>query len=230
MAESSYPFDNANTTETQYSELFKRLQDSGVWAGSDPDELKVIPDAGLALTVNPGFGYIRGHVYINDAPLSVAVDAGDANPRIDLIILRLDPTANSVTATVLKGSPLASPVAPALAQTGAGIYEMELARVAVAASTASIGSGNITDNRPYMGTANGFWTTSRRPTTPRLGKQGFNVTLGYSEEWDGTAWKPAGQPDLIDATTLNGRKIYDGTVAPIAAFGNDGDLFAVWLA
>ena len=225
MAETSYPFDGEDTTESEFSAFFRKLQATGVWAHPDDFALQVVPDTGLDVTVNAGFAAVRGIAYNNDADLTVSIGAGDVQPRIDLIVLQLDPTANSTTVQVVAGTPATSPTAPDPTQTDTGNYEMVLARVTVPASAATISSGNITDARPYMGFVAGLWKNARRPANPRLGQLGYNIDLGYSEEWNGTAWQPAGIPAELDADTVNGHAVYTGTSAPSSSFGNVGDIY-----
>lgn len=225
MAESSYPFDSGDTTETQYSQLFRRLQNSGVWASPTATELKVSATTGLVVSVAAGFAMVRGHFYINDSAKNLTLAAGSASPRIDLIVLRLDPTANSIVAAILAGTPSATPVAPTPTQTDTGVYEVPLAQIAVAASTSSISSGNITDIRSYMGMVVGLWSTARRPSAPRIGQSGFNTDLGYSEEWNGTTWRATGLPTTIDATSVNGHGLYTGTTDPAPSFGPVGSVY-----
>jgi len=225
MAETSFPFDTVDTTETAFSQFFRRLNATGVWAHPDTLELQVAADTGLGVNITAGTALVRGHFYINDGTLPLTLSAGEAQPRIDIIVLRLDPTANSIVAAILAGTAAASPVAPALTQTDSGVYETPLAHIAVAASAATITTGNITDKRRYMAFPVGLWSTSLRPTAPRLGQQGFNTDLGYSEEWNGSTWRPAGKPTLVDADTLLGRKWYFGTTDPGSSFGAVGDIY-----
>lgn len=190
MTQTSYPFENANTTESQYSQLFRRLQFSGVSGSPSTTDLKPFGDSsGLQVKVPAGYAIVRGHAYSSDAQETLAIDAADpSNPRRDIVVLRLDPTANSVVLAIKKGTAAASPSDPSLTQTDEGTFELPLARVAVAAGATTISAGNVTDLRSFVGSQFGRWTTDTRPASPVVGTAGFNTTLGVPEYWSGSAW------------------------------------------
>lgn len=189
MAQNSWPFENIDTTETQYSLLFSEFQDSGV-AGdnSNASTIGVTVAGGMVLTVSDGFSVIRGFAYQNTADLSLTVEAADSQPRIDTVVLRLDPSTNSIVAAIKKGTPAASPSAPALTQTPDGIYELPLANILVPASVIALDPGNLTDRRQFLGSHVGLWFTASRPSSPDKGRIGYNVTTGKLEWWDGSTW------------------------------------------
>ena len=138
----------------------------------------VCGDADLAVTagaaarqvsVAAGHAFVRGattaaqavYAVWNDAAATVTVDVGDANPRYDLIAVRLrdsDPgvgnAASDVSFQVVKGTPSPTPTDPAL-PTGASW--LVLARVRIPAGFAS-GS-----------TINPTWIDDLRPRATALG-------------------------------------------------------------
>ncbi len=189
MAQTSWPFENADTTEAQYSQLFRRLQTSGVSGSPATTDLKVTGDStGMNVKVAAGYAIVRGHAYYNSAQVTLTIGAAGASPRIDTVVLRLDPTANSIVLAVVAGTPGASPVAPTLTQTDEGTFELAIGSVAVGASVSTISAGNVTDVRSYLGSQFGRWTTATRPTSPLVGTPGFNTTNSAPEYWDGSAW------------------------------------------
>jgi hypothetical protein len=136
---------------------------------------------------------VRGHYYTSDATESLSLTTADAtNDRIDTVVLRLDPTANSIILAVKPGTPAGSPVAPALVQTDAGIFEQPLADVLVPA-TAGVPS-TITDRREFMGTRLGSWDTAGRPLPAGRVLFGFNTSTGEVEYYNvnESAWEPVG--------------------------------------
>lgn len=207
MAENSWPFENIDTTETQYSLLFSEFQDNGV-AGdnSNPASIAVSVAAGMVLTVSDGFAVIRGFAYQNTADLSLTVDAADAQPRIDTVVLRLDPSVNSIVAAIKKGTAAASPSAPALTQTPDGIYELPLANILVPASVIALDPGNLTDRRQFLGSHVGLWFTASRPSSPDKGRFGYNLTTGKLEWYDGSAWSN------VLPLELSGSQFTDGSI------------------
>lgn len=217
MTQTSYPFDAANTTEAQYSQLFRRLNFTGVSGYPGDQSVQVYADStGMQVKVRIGYGMVRGHFYKNDAVVTLPITASSSNPRKDLIVLKLDPTtANSIVLAVKTGTAAPSPTDPALTQTDEDVYEFPIARVNVAASASTIAAGNVDDLRTFMGEPVGKWTTALRPSAPNTGLIGFNTTLGIAEVYNGTAWVPV-QPSSIAASLISdpqnivAGKIYSG--------------------
>lgn len=192
MAQTSWPFESIDTTETQYSTLFKRFQDNGVVGDpSSPEAISAAPTTGMNLAVTDGFAFVRGFAYQNTDNVVLTCDAATSQPRIDTVILRLDPAANSILAAVKKGTPGASPVPPALEQTSEGVYEMPLYNVLVPASSTSLDPVNFSDRREFLGYQVGVWFDDSRPAGQHRGRMGFNLTSAKFEWWTGTEWSNA---------------------------------------
>ena len=153
MAQTSWPFENIDTSETQFSQWARNIGE-GVKVGTG-DELEPYGDSsGMNVKVDSGQALIRGHYYSNSATVTLTVTAADpTNPRIDLVVLELDPSANTILLKVIAGTPAGSPVAPALVQTDAGVYQLKMAEVAVSAGATTIGALDVTDTRPFLATA-----------------------------------------------------------------------------
>lgn len=186
MAQNSFPFETQDTTETQYSQLFNELQDTGV-AGDTFDNagIAVTVGTGMGLVVSAGFAIIRGFAYENTSNLTLTADAADTtNPRIDTVILRLDPGANSIVAGIKKGTPNASPSAPALTQVPGAVWEMPLANILIPANATALDPANLTDRRAFLGSRVGLWRTISRPANPDHATFGFNITAGKFEWYD----------------------------------------------
>lgn len=219
MTSSYWPFDGTDTTETQYSQLFRRLQSDGVWGEPGDVTLKLFQGSGMTPVLKAGYAFVRGHMYYNDADLNVPFDAADATARIDRLVLRLNPTANTIVPTIVKGT--AGAGAPnAITQTDAANYDILLNEVAIGASATNILTADITDKRTFMGHVFGLWTTATRPGTavgtaaPRKGQPGFNTTTGVPEYWDGAAWK-----DFV-VTAVTAAMISSGQQALLNNVGN----------
>jgi hypothetical protein len=152
MAQTSWPFENIDTSETQFSQWARNIGE-GVKVGSG-DELEPYGDgSGMNVKVDSGQALIRGHYYSNSATVTLTVTAADpTNPRIDLVVLELDPSANAIVLKVIAGTPAGSPVAPALVQTDAGVYQLKIAEVQVDAGETAIGALDVTDTRPFLAT------------------------------------------------------------------------------
>lgn len=208
MAETSYPFSGGVTTDSQFSEMFRSVVDSGVVGSAESASLRVSGDStGLNVKVAPGFAFVRGHAYKNDSMHTLPIDPGDTQPRIDSVILRLAYGAvNACALAVKKGQPAAGGgAAPVLEQTDTGVFELLLGNVAVASSAATITSANVTDARAFTGSRWGYWGNSTRPASPRLGTAGYNHTLKSLEWWDGSGqWKSLAAPHDINGTMHTG--------------------------
>lgn len=155
MAQSSWPFENIDTSETQFSQWARNIGE-GVKTGA-LNELEVFADSsGMQVKVQSGQALVRGHYYQSTAQEVLTVTAADlTNPRIDTVVLELDPSANSIVLKVIAGTPAVTPSPTALVQTDAGIYQVKLAEVLVDAAAVTISAGKVTDSRTYIETITG---------------------------------------------------------------------------
>jgi hypothetical protein len=163
MAQVSFPWENIDTTETQF----------GRWADGITGGPGVIPKGnqlaatftGGAVTVAAGEALVRGAFYESDSPIVHSIAPTSANTRIDLIVLRLDPVANSITQEVLTGTAGVSPVAPTPTQTVGDIYEYPIYRVLVN----TFGVTGIVDQRYlFTGFASAQFTKTNTDTSITL--------------------------------------------------------------
>ncbi|MFE0104129.1 tail fiber domain-containing protein [Streptomyces sp. NPDC059009] len=211
MAITSYPFDGQAVTETQFSQMFREYQDNGVVASySSGTAFGVNAGTGMQVTVAPGLAFVRGFMVQSTATESLTIPAAGTSARVDRVVLRLDPSTNSIVLAVLQGT-AGSSTPTALTQTDTGIFEMELAQVAVGASVTSITSANITAMRPVVGMRVGSWATRTRPTSPRTGQVGYNNTTASWEFWNGTAWT-----SLVSSVTWSSLAGVPATFTPSA--------------
>ena len=191
MAEQSFPFENIDTTEAQFSEWATNFQETGVQGSPTGTELGItVTGSDLNLTIAAGQAFIRGHYYINTDDLVLAVTSAGTNTRIDIVVVELDPTANTIVTKIVEGTAVASsPTAPTLTQSATGIYQLPIATLTIPTSTVVITSGMLTDTRTFMGNRVGIWTTATRPANPTAYQTiGYNTTIEAHESWNGTAW------------------------------------------
>ncbi|MFF8845491.1 tail fiber domain-containing protein [Streptomyces sp. NPDC015127] len=203
MSISSYPFDGQAVSEGQYSYLFRELAShSGVADSVAGTGFHTYGDSsGMQVKVNPGFAVVRGHAVQSTATETVTIAAASPATRYDRVVLRLDPTANSIVLAVVQGT--SGGGVPALTQTETGIYEFPLATVTIPVGASTITSGNVVGERRFLGNTVGGWTTATRPVNPRTGRLGLNVSTNSWEYWDGTQWKDLAP--TITWTTIEGR-------------------------
>ena len=189
MAITAFPFDGQDTTEAQYSTFFRELQDSGVIGGFGDASLRVTADStGMQVKIAPGSAILRGHCLISTTVETRVIAAAGTQPRVDAVVARLDPATDSITFIVLPGAPSTNPAPPTLQQTDTGQWDLLLALVTVAAGTATIAAGAVSERRPWIGQRVGSWSTDTRPASPRRGRLGLNTTTSTWEFWTGTAW------------------------------------------
>lgn len=150
MAQSSWPFENVDTSETQFSQWARNIGE-GVKTGA-LNELEVFADStGMQVKVSSGQAMVRGHYYQSTAQETLPLTAADlTNPRIDTVVIELDPSANSIVLKVIAGAPGLTPAPEPLVQTDAGIYQFKLAEVLVDAAATTIAAGKVTDFRTYI--------------------------------------------------------------------------------
>ncbi|MFF4510583.1 tail fiber domain-containing protein [Streptomyces mirabilis] len=203
MAITSYPFDNTAVTETDYSRLFREFQSTGVADGVGGGSLYTYADGtGMTVKVSSGFAIIRGHAIYSTATEVLTIAASNTAARVDRVVLKLDPAANSITLVVKTGT-AGSSTPPALTQTDTAVYEFGLATVSVGANVTSISAASVQGERQFLGNTVGGWTTNTRPSSPRVGRLGFNQSTSTWEFWNGTAW--TGLTQSVDWSTLTNK-------------------------
>lgn len=153
MAQRSRFFDSSGGDRIYTSDAWAQvvgaiIGDGVVATGNELAVAEASPPA-MSVRVNTGKAFIQGYyfeVHTGQETLSVAA-AHPTLPRIDRVVVRRDLAGRTATLAILTGTPAESPTAPALTQVAAGVWEIALAQVAVAAAAASIIDANITDER-----------------------------------------------------------------------------------
>ena len=157
MAFTSFPFESTDTDESQYTQLFREFAGTGVVDSQLGGDL-LVTGSGSALQVSiaAGDAIVRGFMTINDGPVAMTINPNSSgSTRVDRIVLKLDPAANSIAPVYKVGT--ASP--PSLTQTDTGVYEMPLAKVTVANGATNL-SGAVIDERPFVDMRLGCWATA----------------------------------------------------------------------
>ena len=151
MTQTSFPFENIDTTETQFSKWARNIGE-GVKGGPDDNKLLVTgDDSGLQVRIAAGEALVRGHYYISTAQETLTLDTAGTDTRIDAVVVELDPAANVIILKVVQGLAVASnPVPPTLTQTDAGVYQILLGLVSIASEASSILPGDVTDRRTFL--------------------------------------------------------------------------------
>lgn len=135
--------------QVNWAKMFSPVVPDGVMAGIG-GELEVYADsAGMTVHVRAGECRVRGHRGALESPVNLTIAAADSvNPRIDLVIVRVTyGSPSEMMLDVLTGTAAENPVAPEVTQTAGNVWEIPLARVAVAANATTIAVADVIDAR-----------------------------------------------------------------------------------
>lgn len=144
----AYPLNNITYTADD-AMLLNLPITSGVYGQTGNFNLTA---SGMLMTIGTGLAFMRiatakGFTVYSDTPVTLALDAADSVlPRIDRIVLKWLSGLNSVSLTVLKGTPNSTP-SPVARSTSADEYDLVLYDILVDAGATSIAAANITDQR-----------------------------------------------------------------------------------
>jgi hypothetical protein len=151
MTQKSFPFENIDTTESEFSKWARNIGE-GVKGGPDDTSLLVTgDDSGLQVRIAAGEALVRGHYYISTAQETLTLDTAGTDTRVDAIAVELDPAANQIVLKVVQGLAVASnPQPPTLTKSDVGIYQILIGLVTIAPEASTILPGNVTDRRTFL--------------------------------------------------------------------------------
>ena len=129
----------------QIGRYLQYIVSDGVYA-YDSTSLQVLANDGMTVEVQAGRAMLDHHFMENDAPITLTLNAGGAQDRVDAIVMYVDMTERACGIVVKEGTPAASPVRPALTRTDVR-KEYMLASVYVTKLTNAITQSSITDTR-----------------------------------------------------------------------------------
>lgn len=157
------PFDDGagkTNNEAEWRTFARMMQASGVDFGYLNGFQVYADSTGRQVKVKTGRAWVDGHYGENtsEKPISLATN-GSGNPRIDRIVLQLNPSTNTISIEVVQGTPAATPAAPALTQSPTATWQITLAQVAIANGYSTVAAGDVTDERM-------MYTNSPRMYTP----------------------------------------------------------------
>jgi hypothetical protein len=205
MANQFFPFDSgpgSSVQESQWVLMARAWRESGILLSGNvldtAGEFAVVPNTGMSLTVKAkGEAWIRGVYFRMDTDQTVTLSPADpALPRIDLVVLRADWVANTVSVAVVQGTPNANPTPPNPTQVEGSRWDIPLARVRVNAGVSSITSADITDVRPISSFAGMVPACNLTSAQNKTVGPGATVTL----TWDTEKFDPTGMHDLSTQT------------------------------
>lgn len=243
MAVAGYPFETDDTTETQYSRILRETQDDGVAASQGSTALAPsIPGGNMRVNIADGILWGAGRLIEVTGGAEFVLIPTDAAVRTHYVVGRWNMTTNTVALGSVMGA--AGGALPVLTQTDV-LYEVVIARVNVTAGAAALTAGMLTDERRWVGHRFGIWTTATRPSSPRKGRTGLNLTTSLVEYATGLAapndWAnfgalvryqdlkmPAARADMPSSVPaynlLDGKNLTFSDNPPAAGFGQDWDI------
>lgn len=180
--------------------------------------------AGPIFQMAAGEAAFWGVKYANSATLTKTQAANpNSNPRIDRLVLKLDTTANTMSAFVVTGTPAASPVPPAMPDSPTALH-MPIARATCPGSGSAQNYNNLVDERVFAGARRYVGPSSGVPVALQTGDRWLcpdlnDELLRIGSKWVGTRSRtynatPASvssTPNSIDAGTT---ELYGSITVP----------------
>lgn len=215
-----YGFFNKGATDptyqaAQFDQFIDLLFDSGVVPNYFNQLAVAVTGAGLSVTVATGGAVVNGGYYVNDAPITLAVDAeGAGTNRYDRIIIRKTVATKIIEAVVLKGASAASPTIPALTQNSA-VWEIALKTVYIASGAVTLIAGNLTGIPIYADILTGQLATKANLSdfTNALSPSGYQkLPRGFIIQWG----------SITTASITTGSSLAQTVTLPIAFPNNIG--------
>ncbi len=140
-------FNDINDDRVYFAEDFARHLKKYFTNGIFNNELRVVANNDMTITIEEGDANIEGYRYTNTGDLIKTVEMADGTlKRIDNVVLRLDLTNRLISAQIIKGTFSDSPVAPSLVRSST-IYDIKLAEIYIDKGITSITQSAITDTR-----------------------------------------------------------------------------------
>ena len=131
---------------SDFSAYLHNIVGNGVFPNPSTN-LQVYPSSGMNIIVKAGEAWIEGHKITNTQDASYTISGSDAlYARIDRVVVCADYDGRKMDIKVKKGTPAASPVAPALTR-NSSVYEMSLALINVRRAATEITTADIIDTR-----------------------------------------------------------------------------------
>lgn len=161
-------FNDVNGDRVYYAEDWARHLKKYFTNGIFNNELNVLANDDMTITIKEGDANIEGYRYTNTGDLVKTIDNADGTlNRIDNVVLRLDLTNRLISAQIIKGTFADKPVAPELVRTST-IYDLRLAKISIPAGTTTITQDLITDTRFITSDCGNVISTVQTPDTENL--------------------------------------------------------------
>lgn len=140
-------FNDIDDDRVYFAEDFARHLAKYFTNGIFNNELKVLANNDMTITIQKGDANIEGYRYTNTSDLTKTIDTADgALKRIDNVVIRLDLTNRLISAQIIKGTFSDKPSAPSLVRSST-VYDIKLAEVYIDKGITSITQSAIKDTR-----------------------------------------------------------------------------------
>ncbi len=140
-------FNDIDDDRSYYAEDFARHLSKFFTNGIFNNELQVISNNNMTITIKPGDANIEGYRYTNTDNIIKTIDTADGVlKRIDNVVIRLDLTNRLISAQIIKGTFSDNPSAPSLARSTT-MYDIKLAEIYINNGATSITQADIKDTR-----------------------------------------------------------------------------------
>ncbi len=140
-------FNDINDDRVYFAEDFARHLKKYFTNGIFNNELRVIANNDMSITIQEGDANIEGYRYSNTGDLVKTIETADGTlKRIDNVVIRLDLTNRLISAQIIKGTFSDNPSAPALIRSST-VYDIKIAEVYVSNGITSITQSAIKDTR-----------------------------------------------------------------------------------
>lgn len=140
-------FNDIDDDRVYFAEDFARHLAKYFTNGIFNNELKVLANNDMTITIQEGDANIEGYRYTNTSDLTKTIDTADgALKRIDNVVIRLDLTNRLISAQIIKGTFSDKPSAPSLVRSST-VYDIKLAEVYIDKGITSITQSAIKDTR-----------------------------------------------------------------------------------
>ena len=140
-------FNDIDDDRVYFAEDFARHLAKYFTNGIFNNELQVIANNDMTITIKAGDANINGYRYTNTGDLTKTIDMADGIlKRIDNVVIRLDLTNRLISAQIIKGTFSDTPTAPNLVRSST-IYDIKLAEIYIDNGITSITQSSITDTR-----------------------------------------------------------------------------------
>jgi hypothetical protein len=210
VAETSGPFDGTALAEADWELMLQTLVD-GVIGSPGAAALAATASGTRGVNLGAGTALALGHWYRADATVSLSSSANTSgSSRIDRAVLRLDRSANTVTARVLTGT-AGSGLPPALSNTST-VSDRPLWRWTVASGATTV--SGLTDERQWAPVNVGACTSTNRPLSPGLGEIRLETDTGHWIGWTAGGWVVLHADTGWSNCTVNATNFSQGVIPP----------------